>query len=433
MSNQENYREALCTFREVIVKVWWHFEGFDSGASSPCTLKPGKVIMPYRSDQESCIDIKLAVILIQMDDPKMAIQQGIWRIGEKPQKLKRAPLADEGVLENQVMMDISILNPDWLLIGRQVRTSYDKYIDLLAMDANGSIIIVELKRDKTPRDVVAQTIDYASWIATLTDSDIVDIYLQFNEKYKRSYDTLDEAFEAKFSIPLSDITLNESHQMVVVTTELDASTERIINYLNNYAHISINALFFAAFEDNGNNYLSRAWMIDPDENEQRAVSSSRKPSIWNREFYVSFDADYPWEDARQLGFICGGGAPWYSRTLTMLSEGDRIWVKIPKTGYVGVAEVIGERCRADIYRFQTTEGPKTLLEMDLKEGYPELTQQRDDDHAEYLVPVRWIHTTSRKDAINEVGLFGNQNTVCKPTAPKWDHTVNRLKQLWGIV
>ncbi len=30
-------------------------------------------------------------------------------------------------------------------------------------------------------------------------------------------------------------------------------------------------------------------------------------------------------------------------------------------------------------------------------------------------------------AINEVGVFGNQNTVCQPTTPKWRHTVERLK------
>jgi len=31
-------------------------------------------------------------------------------------------------------------------------------------------------------------------------------------------------------------------------------------------------------------------------------------------------------------------------------------------------------------------------------------------------------------AVQEIGLFGNQNTVCKPTAPKWRFTVERLKE-----
>lgn len=361
----------------------------------------------------------------------MAIEQGIWRIGEQPQKLKPSALADEALLEDQVMKDISILNSDWLLIGRQVRTGYDKLIDLLAMDANGSIIIVELKRNKTPRDVVAQTIDYASWVANLTDSEVVDIYLNFAETYHLAHQTLDEAFAAKFRTPLSDITINDSHQMVVVATSLDASTERIINYLNEYAQISINALFFAAFEDNGQQYLSRAWMIDPDENQERAVTKGKKEP-WNGEFYVSFGDDRPWELARDLGFIAGGGADWYSKTLSMLSEGDRVWVNIPKTGYVGVGIVTGERERADLYRFETPDGPKTLSEMEVTGSYRHLNRGSDDETAEYLVPVRWLATVPKERAFSEVGLFGHQNTVCKPTTPKWSHTINRLKQAWDI-
>ena len=65
----------------------------------------------------------------------MAIEQGIWKLasapGALPQKLRPSGMADEGLLEEQIMQDVSILNRDWLLIGRQVRTGFDKLIDLL--------------------------------------------------------------------------------------------------------------------------------------------------------------------------------------------------------------------------------------------------------------------------------------------------------------
>lgn len=367
----------------------------------------------------------------------MAIEQAIWKlannIGNPPQKLRPSGLADEGLLEEQIMQDVSILNRDWLLIGRQVRTAYDKLIDLLALDANGNVIIIELKRDKTPRDVVAQAIDYASWVVTLADYQLIDIYQTFAEYYDQPHDTLEEAFETKFGLALDDVTLNDSHQLVIVAARLDASSERIITYLNNYAQLSINAMFFAAFEDGGNRYLSRAWMIDPDGPSQ-PVSRKAKKEAWNGEFYASFGDDRPWELARQYGFIAGGGAAWYSKTLSMLSEGDRVWVNIPKTGYVGVGEVIGERFRADEYCFETEQGSKLLSELISRGDYRQLYRQTDDDeeNAEFLVPVRWLYTVSRKEAFSEVGLFGNQNTVCKPTTPKWSHTVSRIKQAWGI-
>ncbi|MGC3875343.1 hypothetical protein ACPF7Z_19020 [Halomonas sp. GXIMD04776] len=367
----------------------------------------------------------------------MAIEQGIWKLagttGELPQKLRPTGLADEGQLEEQIMQDVSILNRDWLLIGRQVRTGFDKLIDLLALDANGTVIIIELKRDKTPRDVVAQAIDYASWVVTLADYQLIDIYQAFAEKNSRPHATLEEAFQAKFGLSLEDVTLNDSHQMVVVATRLDASSERIINYLNDHAQLSINAMFFAAFEDQGNHYLSRAWMIDPDEPAQPAVSKAHKEP-WNGEFYASFGDSRPWGLARRYGFIAGGGAAWYSKTLAMLSEGDRVWVNIPKTGYVGVAVVTGERCRADHFSVQTEHGKRLLPEVATATEYPHIHQaiENDEDAAEYLVPVRWLASFPASQAFSEVGLFGNQNTVCKPTTPKWEHTVGRLKQAWKI-
>ncbi|HET7315359.1 hypothetical protein [Salinisphaera sp.] len=364
----------------------------------------------------------------------MAIEQGIWKIGDKPVKLKPVGMADESLLEEQVMHDIAILDADWLLIGRQVRTDFDKFIDLLALDGDGNVIIIELKRDKTPREVVAQAIDYASWVVNLDESQIGEIYHQFARIYERPHDSLEAAFKARFGVALdsTDIQLNRAHQMVVVATKLDASTERIIHYLNTHADIAINALFFAAFQDGGNHYLSRAWMIAPEDNRERAASHASAKHAWNGEYYVSFGDNRSWADARQLGFIAGGGALWYSRTLAMLSEGDRVWVNIPKTGFVGVGIVTGERIRADQARFDTPDGRKALDESTLQAPYPQVDPSRSDEDAEYLVPVAWIHTVDREHAVNEAGLFGNQNTVCKPKTPKWDHTVKRLQQAWNI-
>jgi len=48
------------------------------------------------------------------------------------------------------------------------------------------------------------------------------------------------------------------------------------------------------------------------------------------------------------------------------------------------------------------------------------------------VPVRWLKTVPVEQAFNEIGLFGNQNTVCKPRTPKWRTTVERLRQVFGL-
>ena len=114
----------------------------------------------------------------------MAVQHGIWKIGSKPEALKPIQLETELLLEEQIFQDIAILNSNWMLIGRQVYTDFGKYIDLLAIDATGSIIVIELKKHKTPRDVVAQTIDYAAWVEDLPPEKISQIYQDFAKNYQ---------------------------------------------------------------------------------------------------------------------------------------------------------------------------------------------------------------------------------------------------------
>ena len=220
--------------------------------------------------------------------------------------------------------------------------------------------------------------------------------------------------------------------MVIVAAELDASTERIITYLNDKFDVPINAVFFKVFEDKGSRYLSRAWMIDPGETQENAATSSAgEKEPWNGEFYISFGEgkNRNWEDATRYGFISSGGGAWYTRTLSQLKEGDRVWVNYPGVGYLGVGVVTGIVMKAIDFRVKE----KSLAELDTKVDYKKANfTDSEDDLAEYIVPVKWIKTVTTKQAAAEAGFFGNQNTVAKPRSKKWQHTIDRLKILWKI-
>lgn len=355
----------------------------------------------------------------------MPIQHEIWKVGSKPEPLIVSKLASEKLLEDMIVDCPSILSGEWMLIGRQEKTSFGGLIDLLAIAPDGSLVLIELKRDKTPREIVAQSLDYASWVESLAAEKIAQIYERFS-----GGKNFDEAFKNHFGTELEEDSLNQSHQIIIVAAELDASTERIIGYLN-ARDIAINAIFFQVFQQGTEQLLSRAWLIDPGETQANAAITTKtkgEKEPWNGEFYVSFGdtTSRSWEDAMKYGYISAGGGSWYSQTLKMLSPGDRVWVKIPKTGYVGVAIVTGAVQSVNDFTVQTLEGERPALEI---LQHRDLYQQNadDPDKAEYFVEVEWLDTVPRNQAINEVGLFGNQNTVCQPTAQKWRHTVERLK------
>ncbi|MNG61261.1 hypothetical protein D3C79_194430 [compost metagenome] len=227
---------------------------------------------------------------------------------------------------------------------------------------------------------------------------------------------------------LEEESLNQSHQIIIVAAELDPSTERIVDYLSKNG-ISINVLFFKVFQHGDEQFLSRAWLIDPSETQTNAAQATAGTSAnakepWNGEFYVSFGDPNSrvWEEARRYGFISAGGGSWYSQTLKQLQPGDRVWVKIPATGYVGVDIVQSAVEPASSFTISTEDGEKLAMDV-LK--YSDLYHWNadDPDKSEYFVPVKWLETRSENDAVNEVGFFGNQNTVCKPTTPKWRHTI----------
>ena len=58
-------------------------------------------------------------------------------------------------------------------VGRRIRdTGFGGRIDLLAIAPDGSLILIELKRNRTPREVVAKALDYASWVEKLRVDEI---------------------------------------------------------------------------------------------------------------------------------------------------------------------------------------------------------------------------------------------------------------------
>jgi len=371
----------------------------------------------------------------------MPIDTGVWRIDGGLKRIEPKALDLESRLEDILDEDLTIASPNWMVIGRQVRTAHGKFIDLLAIDSAGNLVILELKRDRTARDIVAQVLDYGSWVRTLEDIHIVQIYTDYLEKYhpeRAEGASFDSDFLKRFDHPEMPDELNAEHELVIVASELDASTERVVGYLAEEYGVRVNAIFFRVYKDVQAEYMVRAWLREPtdvDEPRPKREGGRSRGGSWNGEYYVSFghdDDSRNWSEARQYGFISAGGGSWYTGTLDALEPGARVWVNVPGRGFVGVAEVLEERVAVDDFLVEHNGEQIKLLDVPgLAMGNSE-TFAADPERAEYLVRVKWLHSVPLEDAVWEKGFFANQNTVAKPRAQTWSHAVERLKKIWKI-
>ena len=363
----------------------------------------------------------------------MAVEMAIWRMTDSgPQKLPSSPLDSEQRLEDMLAQDPSMCGSDLLILGRQVQTSHGGYVDLLAIDTDGRVHVLELKRDRTPRDVVAQALDYGSWVEGLSLDDLERIFLHHHAGEER----LDEAFANQFDSPLPDV-VNAEQQFTIIASELDTTSDRIVEFLAESYGVPINAVFFRHFSDGDSEYLARTWLLDPQQAEARtgrSVHSKSRP--WNgQDFYVALgrsgQGDERWVIAREYGFLNAGGGRRYWKPLQNLKRGHRVFAYVPGEGYVGIGEVVGEMMLARDAKVEVAGEHRSLLEV--PEASPRMKEEMrsaDLDLAMRVVQVDWIGgPLPIEEAVREKGLFSSQNTVCKLLD---DRTIATVEAAFGI-
>lgn len=350
----------------------------------------------------------------------MALKQVIWSLDDY-KELPPSKLDKEAELEDLLCEHIEIIDPNLLFIGHQIYVEGHP-LDILCLDGDQNTVIIELKKDRTPREVTAQILDYASCVSKYS-------YQTLYEKCKEKSIEIDKAFYDKFGYelePESENGFNSSTRMIIVAASMDSSTERIVNYLNEMG-IDINILFFKVFEIDGKRLLSRAWMID----EEQVPVISKKVTEWNHEYYCVFEESpgvRMWDDAVKFGFFSAGGGTRYSKPLYKLAPGSKIWLHIAGNGYCGYGEVIGVAKPAnEAILTYNGEDMEFLKLPGLKGNY----RAEDPDNIEHIVPIKWIKTIKPK-GIWMKGFFGNQNIVSMPRSEKWEFTVKQLKQIWNL-
>jgi hypothetical protein len=201
-----------------------------------------------------------------------------WQIDQGSLKPINSKLKDNGRtepydLEPWIQSNPEILSLDISIIGRQV-TSKSGPIDLLAIDSSGNLVVIELKRDRLPREALAQAIDYASDVATWSVGKISEVCTSNTGK------TLEEIFEEQFpDIELESININSTQRILLVGFSIEASLERMIEWLSDGYSVNINAIVLSYIKTFGGDEILMRTSIISEELEQERVKKKKKFEI----------------------------------------------------------------------------------------------------------------------------------------------------------
>ncbi len=168
---------------------------------------------------------------------------GIWTVTNGiPVQSSSAAIAYEQHLEDWIENDPSLLESGLSIVARQLRTDGGP-LDLLAIDRNGQWVLIEIKRDRLRRDVIAQAIDYASCLQSMNPDELVS---QSNKYLHGRGTNLDEVLNER-DASIDDLSEGVDPVIYLVGTSIDANLERMVEYLSNRAELEVRVITFTAY------------------------------------------------------------------------------------------------------------------------------------------------------------------------------------------
>ena len=176
---------------------------------------------------------------------------GLWQaVGGTLIRVSPSTLESEALLEGLLEYNPDALGKHFLIIGRQIQTFGRGYVDFLAIDATGTVWVIELKRNTTARAVVGQIVDYGTWVTTLSREEIIRIFRHYRQGAQ-----LEDAFYEHFGIALPD-DLNTAHRLLIAAVSVPEVTYWNVQYLRSFG-VPIEIVLFQHFNINGSTILAR--------------------------------------------------------------------------------------------------------------------------------------------------------------------------------
>jgi hypothetical protein len=195
----------------------------------------------------------------------------LWKIAKKgPVKVNETSLKKEELLEENleewINIDPSILGEPLLILGRQVKIHDTRdRLDLLAVDPQGSSVIIEIKRGKLKDPVDMQALRYASYISKWKFEDFETVYYNYRGKTGDSdhnFNAVFESFCAEVGVEEVPVLINENQRIIIVGTSVRDKLGSVALWLYEHA-IDIKIIEFSTYKSEGVIYIEPSIVVPP--------------------------------------------------------------------------------------------------------------------------------------------------------------------------
>lgn len=122
-----------------------------------------------------------------------------------------------------------ILGEELLIIAKELQLTSGIRLDLLAIDKNGSLVVVELKRDDSGSNVEWQAIKYCSYCSNFLSDDIYSYYAEYLQS-----DADDAQLQIEEFIDEEPDSLNKEQRIILVAKDFHPDVVSAVLWLRDY-------------------------------------------------------------------------------------------------------------------------------------------------------------------------------------------------------
>ncbi len=211
-----------------------------------------------------------------------------------------------------------------LIIGRQVTTNHNTFIDLLGIDRQGNTVTIELKREKTPRETIAQILEYASYIENLDYEQLNEIY----QNYSGDEISLDEYHQQYFdNNDDNKVSFNKTTKLFIIAQSISPEIKQTALFLHKKG-VEIYCVEFKYFVNKTNQKIISSNFVVGNEIfvNQKTKSVTRLPKINKEQFISGLNAEgLPifqelFKFAKKENLLLRWGSKGFSLNLTINNE-----------------------------------------------------------------------------------------------------------------